>query len=243
MLSSTTLSELNIPLYERIRLDIKSRLVSQAWDPTEPIPSEQSLAVEYGVSIGTIRKAVEHLVQEGLLAKEQGRGTFIKHPDFKSSLLRFFRYRNAADESVVPTGLIQSVKKIAPVAHINQKLALSPSTALIQLERLRLVDEVVVLSECIWLPEPLFGALLDLTPAQFPNLLYPLYYKKCAQFVFSAQESLSFSTDQSDVHLGAVEGDLLVKIERLVHNMEGIPIEYRVSYGHPQNFRYDIRIS
>lgn len=243
MLLSTALNELNIPLYERIRLDIKSRLVTQAWDPIEPIPSEQVLAVEYGVSIGTIRKAVERLVQDGLLVKAQGRGTFIKRPDFKNSLLRFFRYRNASDQPVVPIGLVQSVKQIAPVAAINQKLALSPTTALIQLKRLRLVEKTVVLSECIWLPEPLFNPLLAVKADQFPNLLYPFYDKKCAQFVFSAQESLSFSTDQTDEHLGAVAGALLVKIERLAHNIEGTPIEYRVSYGHPQNFRYDIRIS
>lgn len=243
LLSTTSLAALTMPLYERIRIDIQSRMIQQGWAPDEPIPTESVLALEYNVSVGTIRKAIERLVQDGLLLKIQGKGTFIKRPDFKNSLLRFFRYRNALGQFVVPSSEIQSLQQVPAIPYINQQLGLDADTPLIQIERLRMVDTTVVLSESIWLSQPLFAPLLDIELHLFKNLLYPFYYETCQQFVLSANESLSFTNDHTDNDLAANVGDLLIKIERVAHNIEGLPIEYRVSYGHPQNFRYEVRIS
>lgn len=237
------LNGLNVPLYERVRLAIQARLVSMAWDPSSPIPTEHVLSKEYEVSVGTIRKAVERLVADGLLVKVQGKGTYIKRPDFQNSLLRFFRYRNTAGQQVVPTGVVKRVEIVEPVAAINARLNLDPAEPLIRLLRMRLVEQTVVLSEHIWLPQSLFGKLADMPVERFGNLLYPFYHEACGQFVSSAVETLSFATDHEDEILGTRAGDLLVKIERVAHNIESRPIEYRVSYGLPQNFRYEVRIS
>ncbi|MEZ2721780.1 GntR family transcriptional regulator [Paenalcaligenes hominis] len=237
------LEQLKLPLYERIRLDLQSRLVEQAWDPAQPIPTEQVLAQEYNASIGTVRKAIEHLVQEGLLYKAQGRGTFIKQPDFKGSLLRFFRYRNQLGVQEIPVGVVKSVKKVPPVAAINQQLKIAKNVALIQLKRIRLVKDQVALSEQIWLPEPIFAPLLDFAPADFGNLLYPFYYQHCGQFIFSAKETLSFTTDHTDTELGTQPNEPLVQIERVAYNLESKPVEYRLSYGQAHNFKYEVRIA
>lgn len=243
LFSTTSYSDLTIPLYERIRVDIQSRIVNQGWAPDEAIPTEQALALEYNASVGTIRKAIERLVQDGLLYKAQGRGTFIKRPDFKNSLLRFFRYRDKKGHQLVPTSRITSIKRCEPHSDINNKLGLGVDVHLIQLQRLRVVDSAIVLSEWIWLPEPLFAPLLTLKISDFANLLYPFYYETCNQFVMSATESLSFTNDYKDQELKTKKGDMVVKIERIAHNIEGTPIEYRVSYGKPQHFRYEVRIS
>jgi GntR family transcriptional regulator len=60
------------------------------------------LATEFDMSIGTVRKAVDVLVAEGVLERQQGRGTFIRRPQFQSSLFRFFRFEAANGERVVP---------------------------------------------------------------------------------------------------------------------------------------------
>ncbi len=231
-----------VPLYERVRLAIQERLVHRAWSSSEPIPTEQALSLEYGVSVGTIRKAVERLVKDGLLVKVQGKGTYIKRPDFQNSLLRFFRYRDTAGNQVVPTGLVKKLSVVQPIADINQRLGLGADEALIHLERVRLVEERIVLSESIWLSKSRFGKLVDVPLGHFGNLLYPFYDEVCDQFVFSATETLTFTTSHVDAYLNTHAGDLLVKIERTAHDIKGKPIEYRVSYGHAQNFRYEIRI-
>lgn len=58
-------------------------------DSRRAYSSEQELAQMYSVSVGTVRKAVEGLVEDGLLVKQQGKGTFLKQPNFENSLIRF----------------------------------------------------------------------------------------------------------------------------------------------------------
>lgn len=241
-LSSSSLEGLRVPLYERVRLAIQRHLVAHDWSAGVPIPTEQELAREYDVSVGTVRKAVECLVKDGLLVKKQGRGTFIKRPDFSQSLLRFFRYRGATDAPVVPTGIVRSVETYAAIKSINEALHLDADAPLLKLNRVRLVDNTVVLSEEIWLSEERFAALKAIPAKHFDNLLYPFYDEKCGQFVFSADETLSFESQLTNSMLHAEPGELLVKIVRIAYDVKRNPIEYRITYGRPENFQYQVKI-
>ncbi|MGB6008865.1 GntR family transcriptional regulator [Castellaniella sp.] len=236
------LEDLAVPRYERIRIAIQNRLAQQAWEADQPIPTEQTLAREYGVSVGTIRKAVERLVADGLLVKRQGSGTFIKRPDFSHSLLRFFRLRDVQGKPVLPAGVVKLVTRTAPDAAINERLRQAADAPLIHLQRIRLVEDTVILSERIWLPEALFSPLAALPLADFGNLLYPFYEKTCGQVVFSVEETLSVTSDCTDAYLGVQPPEPAVCIQRVAHNMAGQPIEYRESYGLPQHFRYQVKI-
>ena len=83
-----------LPAYARLRDVFTSHITSGEWGPDKPIPSENVLAKNYGVSIGTVRKAVDGLVQEGLLERRQGSGTYMRRPSFDATLFRFFQIRS-----------------------------------------------------------------------------------------------------------------------------------------------------
>ncbi|MFO0323507.1 MAG: GntR family transcriptional regulator, partial [Burkholderiales bacterium] len=65
------------PLYEQIKSLIMQSLAAGEWKPGEAIPSEFELATRYGVSQGTVRKAVDALAGEFILVRRQGKGTFV----------------------------------------------------------------------------------------------------------------------------------------------------------------------
>ena len=65
------------PVYREIARAMTRRLAQGAWMPGEAIPSETRLKQEFGVAIGTIRKAVDELVAQNMLVRQQGRGTFV----------------------------------------------------------------------------------------------------------------------------------------------------------------------
>jgi GntR family transcriptional regulator, arabinose operon transcriptional repressor len=65
------------PKYLRIKQDLTKRLRSGQFDPNVPLPSEKTLAELGGVSVGTVRQALSELAEEGLVRREQGRGTFV----------------------------------------------------------------------------------------------------------------------------------------------------------------------
>ena len=64
-------------LYKEVKHRITRKLSRGEWKPGETIPSEGRLAEHFGVSVGTIRKAVDELVAENVLVRRQGRGTFV----------------------------------------------------------------------------------------------------------------------------------------------------------------------
>ncbi|WP_296243751.1 MULTISPECIES: GntR family transcriptional regulator [unclassified Psychrobacter] len=231
-----------MPRYEQVRWHIQTLLTESKWDENTPLPSEQEFADKYQVSVGTVRKAVEKLVEEGVLIKQQGRGTFLKRPDFNSSLLRFFKFRDKESGYVTPTGIIKKIMMIEGIDDINLKLNIDKNKALIYIERVRSVEDKVLLSEKIWLPKNRYEAFATLEPEDFENLLYPFYYTKCGQFVSSAVETLFFITDHSDPYLDNSTQENLVKVCRIAKNLEGDPIEYRESFGLAEKFSYEINI-
>jgi GntR family transcriptional regulator len=71
------------PLYIQAQERLTERIRSCEWKPGFPLPNEGALAAEYGVSSGTMRKALDALEAEGVLIRRQGKGTFVsEHRDW-----------------------------------------------------------------------------------------------------------------------------------------------------------------
>jgi 5-formyltetrahydrofolate cyclo-ligase len=65
------------PIYQQVTVALRKLALGRPWDDDEPLPPEAQLVERYGVSRGTVRRATEELVREGLLRSEPGRGTFV----------------------------------------------------------------------------------------------------------------------------------------------------------------------
>jgi len=234
-----------LPLYQRLHDELLGKITRGEWRPDQAIPTEIELTRTYGVAIGTIRKAVETLVAEGLLERSQGRGTFVRRPSFDASLFRFFRYVTQQGEHAVPQGRVLDRSVAAPPKTVAAALKLSGQAKAIRLDRLRLIEDKVVLVEEIWLPKARFAGLLDVELSAFGNLLYPFYEEHCGQAVASAQETLTVDAADARIAglLGVAKGKPVVVIERLAFGYDRTPLEWRRSIGSAETFRYQIDIS
>ncbi|MBN6065088.1 GntR family transcriptional regulator [Aggregatibacter actinomycetemcomitans] len=233
-----------MPRYIQIKYELQQFLAKQNWQFDKAIPSEQELAHEYGVSIGTIRKAVEVLVEEGVLIKHQGKGTFLKHPAFiKSSLIRFYAFDGEDNERNNLLGVVKVVKSVAPNEKINAILGLAPDAPLIYLERVRVDGDAVVLSDKIWLSEEKFAGFLSLSPEKFPSRLYPFYFEHCGQMVISAKEQMDFLLNHADPYLTGNEEKAVVRVCRTAKGLDGSAVEYRETYGLAENYYYETIIT
>jgi GntR family transcriptional regulator len=83
------------PLYKQVYDLLTARLVEGYWKPSQLLPSEMMLAEELGVSQGTVRKALNQMVAEKMLQRQQGKGTFVAEHTQESDLFRFFRLRDS----------------------------------------------------------------------------------------------------------------------------------------------------
>ncbi len=237
-------ADLRLPRYQQLRDDLAAQIARQQWRPGDAIPTEAELAKLYNVAVGTVRKAVDVLVAEGLLERFQGRGTFVRRASFASSLFRFFRFQNARGERRVPESRILKRDVLDAPSAPAAGLQIETGTPVIRLTRLRLLDGAPLLAEEIWLPYDRFEALATLELDAFGDLLYPLYETQCGQIVASAEETLTAeAVNATYARLLRIQaGDPVMVIERIARGYDRVPLEWRRSRGAAAHFRYHVDI-
>lgn len=233
-----------LPRYQRLRDEMVALIAARHWRPGEAIPTEQALAKSYNVAVGTVRKAVDLLVAEGLLERFQGRGTFVRRASFDSSLFRFFRFQTRQGERRIPESRILRREVVDAPSAVAATLQISSSARVIQMSRLRLIDGVPMLAEEIWLPYVRFAAFAQLDLNEVGDLLYPVYEAQCNQVVASATETLTVEAiDPLHARLLHIEpGTPAVVIERLAYGYDRQPLEWRRSRGPASEFIYQAEI-
>src|SRR5215470_1934958 len=100
------------PLYLQLRDLLVASLEADEWRPGEAIPSETELAARFGVSQGTVRKAIDALAASNLVVRRQGKGTFVAtHTEEKTSLFRFLRIRRNDGQDEYPGSRLVDVRR------------------------------------------------------------------------------------------------------------------------------------
>lgn len=240
----STVTDNRLPLYQQLRDALAARIARRDWLPGDALPSESEIAQAERVAVGTVRKAMELLVAEGILERRQGVGTFVRRKTFPSPLSRFFRFQSETGESRAPRSRVLRREERPASPGIARVLNLTPGEAVILLTRLRTVDDAPFLSEDIWLPKRRFAPLLDMAPSSFGDWLYPLYEERCGQVVTSAEEILTVeaagAADAARLALAA--GAPLIVIERTAFDAQRVAIEWRRCRGPASRFRYHVEI-
>ena len=87
----------HIPLYYKLKEIIREKIISRQTAPNEPLPTETELCQEYGVSRTTVRQALADLMNEGLIKKIPGKGTFPKIKEKVTGCVHRFVYSGSLD--------------------------------------------------------------------------------------------------------------------------------------------------
>ena len=235
-----------LPLYARLRDVLTRRIAEGAWPPGEALPAESTLAGGYGVSVGTMRKALQQLVDEGLLERRHGSGTFVRRAQFDKSLFRFFRHAGdgGGDGGGIPASRILRREVVTAAETPEAALGLAPDAPVIRMQRLRLWGDEPFLAEDIVLPHDRFQAFLDIPVEGLGPLLYPVYETQCGQVVARAEELLTVGEADAVVArlLRCRPGTPMVSIERTAFAHDGTALEWRRSRGRADGFSYRVEI-
>ena len=169
----------HLPRYIRIREQLRQRILEGKYEPGERIPSEPQLAQEFRVSRGTIERAIRGLVNEGLLIREQGRGTFVAPPHLESTRFRLSTFAEEAERmGVTPSTRLIRAHVIPADEVLADKLHLNVGDRVIEIVRVHLADGEPVVYEKRQLAYELCPSLLeeDLENASLHNLLLYKYH-------------------------------------------------------------------
>ena len=220
----------NGPLYQQIKRLIVGRIVDGTWQPGTCLPSETRLGQEMGASQGTVRKALDDLVAEHLLIRQQGRGTFVATHTAQRELFHFFHLVDQGGVKQLPTysQLIDCSRRRA-TRDEAARLNMPASAGVITITRVRHLGDRPAIFETIALPGARFQGLERLD--EIPNELYGLYENTYGVTIHKAVERLravAASEAEADA-LGLSVGAPLLEIDRVAETLEGAAVEWRVS--------------
>lgn len=229
--------------YAELAADLRVRILRGQWEPGQALAAETELARTYGVALGTMRQAIALLVNQGLLERRHGKGTFVKAGLGGASMLRFFRFRHA-DSAATPESRILSSKEGRADAATAQALGLAEGAPVLALERLRSIASQPCLLESIALPLPLFKALAGSNPEEWGDLLYPAYQQRCGVVVHQAEDQLGFATLSASQarRLGLTKGHPCVRVRRRAFDLAGRCVEVRTTLGDAFDFEYTAHV-
>jgi len=210
------------PLYQQLMSRLKNDIVAGVYPAGARIPSEQLLCDTYGVSRVTVRKAMLDLVQEGLLVRRQGKGTFVADERIQRDLHQITSFSEACRQ----TGHMAGAKLISAEwaeagSEDVEKLGAAPGSHVVEICRLRLCDGEPVMLE------------INRFPAQYAFLLdeasdASLYALLAAHGVIPTSAvhdiSLGHATPTASRYLGTAQGDALLLLDEVVLDQHGEPL-------------------
>lgn len=238
-------TEPGLSRYAALAAALRRRIVAGEWAPGSALPSETALAAEHGVALGTIRQALDLLVEQGYVERRQGRGTFVKAGLGGAPMLRFFRFGDAtAPTTEPPRSRILSRDIAAAPPDVRQALGLPAGATALRLRRLRSVSSQPRLHEEIWLPMPLFAVLAEGDAAAWGDLLYPLFAERCGVHVHRAQDTIGFGRLAAAPAraLKLPTGHPCARVQRQAYDLAGRCIEWRTTLGDADAFHYTVDI-
>lgn len=131
-----------LPLYHQLYEILRGNIVNGEWQPGDMIPPESELIARYQISRTTVRQVLDILAGEGLIEREQGRGTFVAQPKVEQGLVRIISFtEDMRQRGFEPGTQVLFADLIPAPPDIAEKLEVEPGEQLARLERLRLANQ------------------------------------------------------------------------------------------------------
>ena len=222
------------PIYYKIQTALQKRIESGDWVPGDTLPPESKMAEDFGVSLGTIRKAILNLVAEGFLFRVQGKGTIVSGTTIIREDLRYYRFQKQLDgwEAVLKIEHLQT--SIVPAnKSINRMLKIAEGEELLLVRRRYFSQKKPLIYSVSYLPYRQFQSFEKLSKKPIEKV--PLYKFIESQYglpTLSNQELLGVELANEDVAevLKISKGSPVLAIEMLAYTHRKRPYEYRHTY-------------
>jgi len=230
------------PLYRQIKQLIMQNLQSGEWRPGKTIPSEQELAACFGVSQGTVRKAIDELSAENLLVRKQGKGTYVATHSEARAQFRFLRLKPDAGDAHYPDNSILDAKRLRAPADIARQLEIKTGDSVLFIKRLQSFDGAPTILEELWLPGMIFKGLSAERMQQYKGPMYALLETEFGvRMIRAAEDIRAVAADRETAARFAVAVNTpLLSVQRLSFTYGDRPVEvrrslYLTAHHHYQN--------
>jgi len=216
-----------LPLYQQLYDVLRGHIMRGEWKPGDLIPAESELIEHYGVSRITVRQVLDMLVQEGLIYRQRGRGSFVAHPTVEQVLQRLVSFTDdmrqrgfAPSTRTLSSGLLPAPEDIAA------QLQIAPGQELARIVRLRLADGEPMSVEEAYLVHRIVPGILEKDFVTNPlreviDRNYNIRWERARQVI----RAINASREMAEA-LSVRPNSALLFIERVSYSQQGVPVEF-----------------
>ena len=233
-------------LYVQIQRDLRTKIETGQWPVETKVPPEPELQKAYGVSRGTVRRAVDELARQGYVVKKHGKGTFVRStsPILQKRLgeLASFTQQLTARDLMPTTRLLSAgrIRSAKAEGRVREGFGLASEAEVIHIRRLRLGDGVPLAIQSVYLLPASCPGILEEDLSQ----LFRLYETRYGVRINVADEIIRVGRAAEDeaTLLEIAPGDPVVIRDRISLDQDGEPFEVLHSVDRGDRFQYRYQI-
>ncbi|KPB03163.1 GntR family transcriptional regulator [Bacillus sp. CHD6a] len=235
-------SNKQIALYLQIKETLIQRIQEKIWLPNKLIPTEQELMKEFEVSRTTIRQAISMMVQDGLLERQQGRGTIVKSQQLVGNLGRLKGFaEEVLERGLTPYSQLIRAEFSTDLFHEKAMLQTDDKSILV-IERIRFADNLPIAYERSCWPKSIGEKLMEeeLNQANFYQILEQngIALRKANEKI----SAMNATMHEADL-LGIRAGEALIEMTRLSYGLDDKPMEFTRTKFRSDQYHYNVELT
>lgn len=223
---------MDTPLYIKIHNQVKRDIEAGVWQVGARIPSERELSEQFHVSRMTLRQALQTLVEEGILERRVGAGTFVarrKVQERMSGTTSFTEIMRS--QGKFPSSKTISYRQVNPSLSEQERLQISDGVRVVRMERIRLADDIPICFEVATIPADL---IKNFSRAEVTHSFYATLVGKGGYHIGKANQTISATSASERIaeYLHLKRGEALLRVRQVSYLQDGRPFEYvRTQYA------------
>lgn len=229
-------------IYKNIAEQLEIRINSSHYPVGSVLPSEEKLAVEFGVSRMTMRKAVSILVEAGLVTRRHGSGTYVSRKNVyqENSCVTGLTELAESKGKKIETKVISFEVLPAPPS-IAEQLRISPGESIFSSRRIRLIDTVPLVVEDSYMPVRLFR---NLSISHLENSKFNFIEKECGMVIDGYNESLVpvLSDKIISFLMHIPESTPLLRITSVFYDTMGNYLNFSIMYRNTNKYQVEYKL-
>lgn len=232
----------SVALHHQIKEDMFLHLRSGRWPPGFELPTEEELCRHYGVSRGTLRRAIADLVSEGYVERQRGRGSFVSRPKLESGVVGSYSRFRVIGPPLDPGGRIVACERVRAAKDVATMLVIEPGRSIWRLERVRFTQRRPVSLQTSYIPAALCPDLdrQELATRHLVDVMQDVYGVQLVRAVEYVDPVVA--DGYAGRALSVRARTPLFQIERITYAMNDTVAEYRRALLRGDAYRYRIEL-
>jgi GntR family transcriptional regulator len=223
---------------------LREQISNGTWHAGEQLPSETELCAQYGVSRTVVRQALQDLTHEGLVKRRRGKGSFVASRKISEQLVQRLTgfYQDMVEQGLTPATKVLSKRVVPATPEIAACLEVAEGTPVIEVVRLRSVQDVPIVLVTTFIPYALCPDLMneDLTNQSLYALLENRYQLYVARGRRTIQAVLA--DGQEARLLEVAKGAPLFRLDSTSYLSDGRGVEYYFAYHRGDRSQFEVEL-